>query len=120
MARTDHTCNKNNGGTSNYAVRPDDKRLSKGRDMIEAYRKNHASPRKLALLLNDVYKLARKGDVKAAVLWLSYVVGKPKESLDITSGDEPLRATYDLTGLSKEELALLKKINDKVNVPEKD
>jgi hypothetical protein len=32
--------------------------------------------------------LALGGDVKAATLYLAYVLGKPKEFLDITSGGE--------------------------------
>ena len=48
--------------------------------------------------------LIDKGDFKAIQLYLNYRFGRPKDKVDITSGNEKI----DYSGLSYEELYLLK------------
>jgi len=50
-------------------------------------------------------------DTKAATLFLSYVMGKPKESIDITSNDETLGAQFNLSQLNETELNALLKLH---------
>jgi hypothetical protein len=49
-----------------------------------------ASAEDVAQVLEKMRNLALGGDVKAATLYLAYVLGKPKEFLDITSNGKPV------------------------------
>lgn len=44
-------------------------------------------------------------------LLLEYAFGKPKDSIDITSGDEPIQ-NFNLSKLSEKELAIILKLHD--------
>ena len=105
---------KNNGGNSTKATRTDDKRLSVGRRLINQYLNEDVTYDSIKELLDKLYGFATKGDTKAATIYLSYVLGKPKESLDITSGDKPLQSTFKLSDLSDEELNLVLKMHGRI------
>ncbi len=105
--------NKNSGGNSTKAVRLDDKRLSIGRRLLNEYVTNHVTPDKIAEVMNKMLEIAKGGDKHAASLYLSYVLGKPKESLDLTSGEEPLQSGFNLKGLSDSELAIVLKLHER-------
>ncbi len=109
----DGRANNGNKGHSTRVKRLDDKRLSIGRKLINEYIKDHVTPEKLATVLNKMYEIAEKGDKHAASLYLSYIVGKPKESLDLTSGEEPIQSGFNLKGLSDEELAIVLKLHER-------
>ena len=105
--------NKNSGGHSTKATRLDDKRLSSGRRLINTYIKDNVTPEKLAQVLNKMYSLAKTGDKHAAALYLSYIIGKPKESLDITSGEQPISSGFSLKGLTEKEIDIVLKLYDR-------
>ena len=82
---------KNNGGHSTKATRPDDKRKNQGRALIERYLKDDFSYDDLKKVFDKLFEQATiKGDTKSASLLLSYVLGKPKESKDITTNGESI------------------------------
>ncbi len=54
-----------------------------------------------------------KKDMQAAKLFLSYYLGNPKDSIDITSGGDPV--TADLSKLGTDEILMLKKIREKLD-----
>ena len=101
---------KYNGGNSTKPKRLDDKRLSPGRRLLNQYINENVTPEKLKTLFEKLYEKGKK-DTRAASLYLSYVLGKPKESLDLTSGDEPIRSGFNLSTLSEEELQLVLKLH---------
>lgn len=55
--------------------------------------------------------LIKKGDFNAIKLYFEYRFGKPKNSVDITSGDEPIR-NFNLSNLSETELSIILKLHD--------
>ena len=73
--------NKNSGGHSTKAKRPDDKRLNPHKQMIERYIEEGFDYDKLKELMNTLFTQAKGGDTKAATLFLNYVIGKPKETI---------------------------------------
>ena len=88
---------KNNGGHSTKATRPDDKRKNQGRALIERYLKDDFSYDDLKKVFDKLFEQATiKGDTKSASLLLSYVLGKPKESKDITSQGEKIQTIINL------------------------
>lgn len=56
---------------------------------------------------------ATRGDVRAAELLLNRAYGKPKESLDLTTGGEKLNQKFDLSNLTEDELRTLAEIQSK-------
>lgn len=74
---------RNNGGNSTKAKRADDKRLSPAKQLLEQYLDKEFNFEKLNKLMNTLYTLGMNGDMKAATLFLSYALGKPKETKDI-------------------------------------
>lgn len=70
----------NNGGHSTAPTRPDDKRLNPFRKVL----KEAATPEEVKEVIRAMYDKAKDGDTKAATLFLSYYLGKPKESLEVT------------------------------------
>jgi hypothetical protein len=74
---------KNNGGNSTKARRPDDKRLNPAKALLEKYINEEFSYDKANKLFNKLYQDGMNGDVKSATLFLSYVLGKPKETKEI-------------------------------------
>ena len=81
---------KNNGGNSTKAVRPDDKRLNKAKSFIDQWIKKEDNQEKLNEVFAGLQDMALTGDIKAITLYLSYVLGKPKETKDITSNGESI------------------------------
>ena len=73
--------NKNSGGHSTKATRPNDKRLNPHKQMMERYVAEGFDYGKLTELMNTLFKAAKEGDTKAASLFLNYVIGKPKETI---------------------------------------
>jgi hypothetical protein len=98
---------KDNGGHSTKAIRPDDKRCNHARKMIERYIREDFDHKKLKDLFDKLYKEGTKGDVRSSTLFLSYILGKPKESIDITSNDETLGNSFNLKDLTKEQIEAL-------------
>lgn len=74
---------KNNGGHSTKATRANDKRLNPNKRLLEQYINKDFDYNKLSALMQKLYNDAMKGDTKSAQLFLSYVLGKPKETKDI-------------------------------------
>ena len=74
---------KNNGGHSTKAKRANDKRLNPGKALLERYINEEFSYDKANKLFNKLYQDGMNGDVKSATLFLSYTLGKPKETKDI-------------------------------------
>lgn len=81
---------KNNGGNSTKASRPDDKRLNPAKQLLNKYIDAEFDYTKLSALLNKLYKDAIGGDIKSASLFLSYALGKPKESHDHSVEIQPI------------------------------
>lgn len=102
---------QNNGGHSTKPKRGDDKRLSVGRRLINKYLDEGVTYEGIKELLDSLYEKAKEGDTKAATLYLSYILGKPKESLDITTGDMPLQSGFKLSELSNEEIDIVLKMH---------
>ena len=95
-----------NKGHSTRAVRPDDKRLNPAKKLLSKYITEDLDYTQLSKLLNSLYQKGLKGNTHAASLFLSYILGKPKESVDITTDDKPLN-TFDLSKLSDTQLEAL-------------
>ena len=95
---------KNNGGNSTKAVRPDDKRLNNAKKLLDKYLTNDFNYSKLKGLLDTLYKAGLENDTRSSTLFLSYVLGKPKEYIDLTSGDEPINDTLDYSKLKTQTL----------------
>ncbi len=110
---------KENGGHSTRSNNPNDKRRNPARKMLEKYLKEEFSQDKLTTLLNKLYKDGLEKDTKAATLFLSYVMGKPKESIDITSNDETLGAQFNLSQLNETELNALLKLHGRSDTSSK-
>lgn len=74
---------KNNGnkGHSTKSTRPDDKRKNSHKKLIDKYIAEGFDYAKLKKLMDTLFKQASQGDTKAATLFLSYVIGKPKETI---------------------------------------
>jgi hypothetical protein len=82
---------KNNGGHSTKATKPDDKRRNQGRALLDRYIREGFDYDKLEKLFDKLLLDAMtKGDTKSASLLLSYVLGRPKESKDITTNGESI------------------------------
>ena len=99
-------------GDSNHstkATRADDKRLSIGRRLIATYIKDNVTDEKIKDLLESLYKKGKEGNDRCAKLYLSYVAGMPKESLDITTDGE--KVGFNLSNLSDKELNILLKLH---------
>lgn len=56
-------------------------------------------------------ELINKLDFNAIKLYFEYRFGRPKNSVDITSGDEPLK-NFNLSNLSDTELSVILKLHD--------
>jgi len=74
---------KNNGGNSTKAVRKNDKRLNPAKALLERYIDEEFTYDKANKLFNKLYKDGMNGCVKSATLFLSYTLGKPKETKEI-------------------------------------
>jgi len=74
---------KNNGGNSTKSTRPDDKRLKCNKDLLEVYIRDHVTDEKIQKLLDVHYAKGLKGDYRSASFYMSYIVGKPKETKDL-------------------------------------
>jgi hypothetical protein len=72
---------KNNGGNSTKSTRPDDKRKNSHKKLIDKYIAEDFDYNKLKSLMDTIFKQASQGDTKAATLFLNYVIGKPKETI---------------------------------------
>ena len=74
---------KKNGGHSTKSKSGLDKRVNTSKKDLEQYKEIHASYIELEKVLNKIKDLALAGDMKAAALWLSYILGKPIETKDV-------------------------------------
>jgi len=74
---------KDNGGHSTKAVKPTDKRLNPAKQLLERYISEEFTYDKANKLFTKLYQDGMNGDVKSATLFLSYTLGKPKETKDI-------------------------------------
>lgn len=81
---------KNNGGHSTKATNPNDKRLNKAKTLLDQYIQEDFNYNSMKALLGKLYQQAIEGDTKSASLFLSYILGRPKEYKDITSNGETL------------------------------
>jgi len=73
----------NNGGHSTKATKATDKRLNPNKRLLDQYIEQDFDYDKLSKLMQKLYTDAIAGDVKSAALFLSYILGKPKETKDI-------------------------------------
>ena len=55
----------------------------------------------------NLWKLCEKKNVIALKTWIEYRFGKPKNRIDLTSNDETLGDTFDLSKLSQTQLDAL-------------
>lgn len=55
----------------------------------------------------NLWKLCEKKNVLALKTWIEYRFGKPKNRIDLTSNDETLGETFDLSKLTSEQLEAL-------------
>lgn len=74
--------NKDNGGHSTKATKPNDKRLNTHKALLDQYIKEDFSYDKLNKLMTKIYDDAVAGNHKASSLFLSYVFGKPRETVE--------------------------------------
>ncbi len=74
---------KQNGGHSTKATKSTDKRCNPNKKLLEQYIDQDFDYDKLSKLMKKLYQDAIAGDVKSASLFLSYILGKPKETKDI-------------------------------------
>jgi len=81
---------KNNGGHSTKSNKATDKRKSKGKELLDRYIEEDVEYSDYLKMMQEQLKLAIKGDTKAATFWSDRVIGKPKESKDITTNGEGL------------------------------
>ncbi len=98
----DGRANNGNKGHSTKATKATDKRLNPSKAMLAKYIDEEFDYEALKEVLGKLYKDAIQGDTKSATLLLAYVLGKPKESKDITSGGEVIKTIINL-GQGKEE-----------------
>ena len=102
----DGRANNGNKGHSTRAKSENDKRLNPAKKLLSKYITEELDYKKLTELLDKLYKDGLKGNTKSSTLFLSYVLGKPKETVDITTDDKPLNS-YDLSKLSDTQLEAL-------------
>lgn len=74
---------KNNGGHSTKSTKATDKRKNAGRKLIEQYLGEDFDYDKLKKLMDKLLKDGMGGDTKSSTLFLSYVLGRPKENIAI-------------------------------------
>ena len=74
---------KGNGGHSTKPKNPNDKRLNPAKQLLERYISEEFTYDKANKLFTKLYNDGMNGDVKSATLFLSYTLGKPKETKDI-------------------------------------
>lgn len=60
--------------------------------------------------INKLGDLIKQGNFNAIKLYFEYRFGKPKDSLDITSGDEKIEG-FNLSNLSEKELSVILKLH---------
>lgn len=97
---------KNNGGHSTKAKSQNDKRLNPAKKLLSKYITEKLDFDKLDALMTKLYDDGLKGNTKSSSLFLSYVLGKPKETVDITTDDKPLNR-FDLDKLTDSQLEAL-------------
>ncbi len=74
---------KYNGGNSTKSNKATDKRKNTNKKLLDQYIEQDFDYDKLSKLMQKLYTDAIGGDVKSAALFLSYILGKPKETKDI-------------------------------------
>ena len=101
---------KLNGGNSTKA-KPGkiDRRKNEYRQALQEAATVEDVKKVIKTVMNEAIK---NKDMQAAKLFLAYYLGNPKDSLDITTGGDPVGA--DLSKLGVEELIMLKKIKAKL------
>lgn len=62
-------------------------------------------------VIRKLMELILEKDFNAIKLYFEYRFGKPKNSVDVTSGDEPLK-NFNLSNLSETELSVILKLHD--------
>lgn len=77
---------RSNGGHSTKAKKPIDKRKNEYKEAL----KEAATVQDVVDVIVKLKDVASTGDVPAIKLFLEYYVGKPKESIDITTDGESL------------------------------
>lgn len=89
---------KNNGGHSTKSKSGLDKRQNKYREALE----NAATVEDVEKVIKTVFNKAVKDeDMQAAKLFLEYYLGKPKDSLDITTGGETMNKEFTVEDAAK-------------------
>lgn len=76
---------KNNGGNSTKSVKTTDKRKSVGRDLIDKYINEDFDYERFKEMMEKLFKSGIEGDTKSSSLFLAYILGRPKETKDITT-----------------------------------
>lgn len=56
---------------------------------------------------DSLWKVAKKGNTQALRTWVEYRFGKPKDRIDVTSNDETLGETWNLSKLNQAQLDAL-------------
>ena len=88
---------KNNGNKGHSTkAKGHDKRTNPSKALLLQYIEEEFDYGKLKKVLNKLYSDSLTGDTKSTSLLLAYILGKPKESRDITSGGEIIRTIINL------------------------
>lgn len=103
---------KNNGGHSTKSKSLNDKRLNPAKKLLSKYINDELNYSKLKKLMNKLYNDGIAGDTKSSTIFLSYTLGKPQESVDITTDGEKINS-YDLSKASDAEIDALMAIYKK-------
>lgn len=77
---------RHNGGNSTKAKKPIDKRKNEYKDAL----KQAATVDDVVDVIVKLKEVANTGDIPAIKLFLEYYIGKPKDSIDITSNGDTL------------------------------
>ena len=91
-----------NGGHSTKSNKSTDKRRSKGKEMLNKYIEEDVDYSEYKKMMDEQLKLAVKGDTKAATFWSDRVIGKPKETKDITSNGDTINIPISVWADDKE------------------
>lgn len=68
-------------------------------------------------VIKQMKNLINDGNFNAIKLYFEYRFGKPKDSIDITSGSEPIQ-NFNLSKLSETELSVILKLHDAGRLPD--
>lgn len=103
---------KNNGGARKGAGRPTKDEEEKAKQLTRsAFESEFGSLEEAFAFGTKQIKEGGQHSFNYFKLLLEYAFGKPKDSIDITSGDEPIK-NFNLSSLTEKELAVILKLHN--------